>query len=218
MASKKVAQPLLNPPGLHPAPKISTSAWQRPAPKAIVKPPKRPADPCFCCHSPNWWLLPDGCVWRCMECHPPVGTKRQRVVSPHVAQAIGTRRGEVAAPTSAPTAALVADHAIYVDEIVRWPQTPAPGAERFFGNGKPSCHMSTPDHSPAGLERLHRLAEQIGMKRSWFQNSEVMPHYDLTPPKRVLAIKAGAVSVECTEIVRLCGREHVRKALTGDAA
>jgi len=107
---------------------------------------------------------------------------------------------------------------IYVDQIIHWGNAPAPGAERFFGNGKPSCHMSTSDHSPAGLEALHRFAGKLGMKRAWFQDTDVMPHYDLTPSKRSLAVRNGAIAVEGTEIVRICGRERIKKLLTEGVA
>lgn len=43
------------------------------------------------------------------------------------------------------------------------------------------------------LAPLHRFAESIGLKRSWFQpRGGIMPHYDLTPGKRQQALKAGA--------------------------
>jgi hypothetical protein len=96
---------------------------------------------------------------------------------------------------------------IYVDELVGWGVTPAPGAARHFGNGKQSCHLATDDHSEAGLEELHQFAKKIGMQRRWFQDHRVMPHYDLTPSKRILAVKAGAVEVRPTDLVRICGRE-----------
>jgi hypothetical protein len=129
---------------------------------------------------------------------------------------------EVAPPSlfdsATPPATAASDHAIYVDEIVRWDIKPASGAERYFGNGKPSCHMSTPDHSPEGLAALHRFAEKLGMRRSWFQNDKVMPHYDLTPSKRALALKAGAVGVTGQDIIRLCARYDLRQELQdGDA-
>lgn len=55
-----------------------------------------------------------------------------------------------------------------------------------------SCHMFT---DSADLTELHQVAELIGMKRAWFQEHRVAPHYDLTPSRRAAAIAAGAVSV-----------------------
>lgn len=46
------------------------------------------------------------------------------------------------------------------------------------------------------LAELHRFAARIGLQRRWFQNKERLPHYDLTPNKRRLAVKAGAVEVD----------------------
>lgn len=77
--------------------------------------------------------------------------------------------------------------AVYVDQIRNWPQVPKAGAERFFGNGKPSCHM----FCDGNLEELHQLAVTIGLKRSWFQRDPIS-HYDVTPRKRILALRHGA--------------------------
>ena len=72
---------------------------------------------------------------------------------------------------------------IYVDSLVCWPQAPAPGAERYFGNGKPSCHLWC---DPGEDDVLHELAQSIGLRRSWFQieNQTGLNHYDLTHGKR----------------------------------
>lgn len=43
------------------------------------------------------------------------------------------------------------------------------------------------------LEPLHAFAAGIGLKRSWFQpKNGIMPHYDLTPTKRLQALQKGA--------------------------
>lgn len=43
------------------------------------------------------------------------------------------------------------------------------------------------------LEPLHAFAAGLGLKRSWFQpRNGIMPHYDLTPTKRLQALQAGA--------------------------
>lgn len=53
------------------------------------------------------------------------------------------------------------------------------------------AHLFVPPDTP--LEMLHLFAKTIGLKRSWFQNrAGKMPHYDLTPGKRVEAIIKGA--------------------------
>lgn len=78
---------------------------------------------------------------------------------------------------------------VYVDELRSWPQAPEPGAERWFGNGKPSAHMHADTH-----DELHAFAELLGLKRTWFQPKHG-GHYDLTPAKRARALKFGAVFV-----------------------
>jgi hypothetical protein len=46
------------------------------------------------------------------------------------------------------------------------------------------------------IDELHKLAGQIGLKRSWFQNHARLPHYDLTANKRRQAIAKGAIVVD----------------------
>jgi len=53
-----------------------------------------------------------------------------------------------------------------------------------------SCHLVADSSS---MDDLHTLAERIGLKRSWFQNHPLLPHYDLTAGKRKEAILAGAI-------------------------
>lgn len=45
------------------------------------------------------------------------------------------------------------------------------------------------------LTELHYFAEKIGLKRSWFKGKYV-PHYALSPTKRVLALSMGAKTVK----------------------
>ena len=85
---------------------------------------------------------------------------------------------------------------IYVDELRSWPQQAKPGAERYFGSGKQSCHMyadSTPE--------LTAFAGRLGLKRVWFQ-SEHGGHFDLTPPKRALAVRLGAQEIRAEDRAR----------------
>lgn len=71
--------------------------------------------------------------------------------------------------------------AVYVDEILIYPNAKPP-----FHRG--SCHMTADS-----LDELHALAAAIGMRRSWFQDHRLAPHYDLTPSRRAQAVALGAV-------------------------
>jgi hypothetical protein len=87
---------------------------------------------------------------------------------------------------------------ILVDEIRKYAHGP---------RGFPYwCHMATDNHTPEGLEELHRMAVSIGLRREWFQNHPRHPHYDLPPDKRVLALAMGAVPVTSRELVLRCTR------------
>lgn len=77
-----------------------------------------------------------------------------------------------------------------VDEIRQWPTKIA-----CFKPG--SCHL-TADGERA-LEELHAFAKRLGMKREWFQDHAIAPHYDLTIGKRGRALELGAVFVSARE-------------------
>jgi hypothetical protein len=62
-----------------------------------------------------------------------------------------------------------------------------------------SCHLTT--DGPVG--DLHAFAARIGMKRAWYQDHPVMPHYDLVPKRRAAALKLGAVFVPAREQARV---------------
>lgn len=92
--------------------------------------------------------------------------------------------------------------AVYVDEVKTYSisQIKSPDA-RAAGNRW--CHMTADT-----LEELHAMADSIGLKRSWFQphHQVELAHYDITPAKRVLAIRNGAIEVK--------SREHARQIAT----
>lgn len=58
--------------------------------------------------------------------------------------------------------------------------------------GKKWCHMV----SDTSIDELHSFAENLGLKRAWFQNKRDanFPHYDLVEGKRWQAIRMGAVA------------------------
>jgi len=49
---------------------------------------------------------------------------------------------------------------------------------------------------------LHLMAVKIGLKRAWFQSHPTLPHYDLTPSKRALAVRYGAIAISAQELAR----------------
>ena len=79
---------------------------------------------------------------------------------------------------------------VYVDELLRYP-----GAKPPFDKG--SCHLSADT-----LDELHDFAIRIGMKRAWFQDHKLLPHYDLTPARRVVAVRFGATQEGALEGAR----------------
>jgi hypothetical protein len=68
-----------------------------------------------------------------------------------------------------------------------------PGARRPFHLG--SCHLTT----DGNLAELHAFAARLGMRRAWFQDHRIAPHYDLTPGRRQLALQQGACFVSARE-------------------
>lgn len=78
---------------------------------------------------------------------------------------------------------------VYVDEAVNeW-------------RGQRWAHLFADD-----VEELHSFAKRMGLKRSWFQNDERLPHYDVTVHKRRIALRLGAVGVD-----RRVTYEHIKR-------
>lgn len=71
---------------------------------------------------------------------------------------------------------------VYVDELRSAP----PRAPRCFRDG--ACHMTADT-----LDELHEMARRIGMRREWFQDHPLAPHYDLTLRRRAHALTHGAL-------------------------
>lgn len=77
---------------------------------------------------------------------------------------------------------------VYVDQITWYPSNAVAKPAKKHGNRW--CHLWA-DYGDE--ERLHQVANVIGLKREWFQHEgRWFPHYDLVPNKRIQAIRAGA--------------------------
>lgn len=78
---------------------------------------------------------------------------------------------------------------VYVDEI----RTYTPEAIRDARARRLSRRWS---HLSADtVEELHAFAARLGMRREWFQEHRLVPHYDLIPSRRALALKLGAEEI-----------------------
>ncbi len=73
---------------------------------------------------------------------------------------------------------------VYVDEPI-W----------AFGN-MTMCHLTAETEA-----ELHAFAEQLGLKRKWFQPKS-KPHYDICLSKRRLAIRYGAKEITIADRAR----------------
>ena len=68
------------------------------------------------------------------------------------------------------------------------------------------CHMVADTPS-----ELHAMADQIGIKRRWFQDDPRRPHYDICKSKRALAIAAGAEAVTARELITVLRRARLEQ-------
>ncbi len=59
------------------------------------------------------------------------------------------------------------------------------------------CHMVADT-----LEELHKMADDLELKRKWFQDTR-HPHYDISKMKKAEALKLGAVEVSNREILAI---------------
>ena len=55
---------------------------------------------------------------------------------------------------------------------------------------------------PYNVENLHKMAEDLGIKRCWFHGSKYK-HYDI-PKKRVAEIQERCTIVSAKEILEIC--------------
>lgn len=90
---------------------------------------------------------------------------------------------------------------IYVDPLVKY--RIANKALKKYGSSW--CHLGC----DGDVQELHAFAEKIGLKREWFQSHSV-PHYDLVPSKRQLAVANGAVEVSAMDLVRKCRKRKLQ--------
>jgi hypothetical protein len=60
------------------------------------------------------------------------------------------------------------------------------------------CHLTTDED----IEGLHEFARKIGLKREWFQDHPIHPHYDLTARRRKMAWALGALFIPAREQAR----------------
>lgn len=72
---------------------------------------------------------------------------------------------------------------IFIDELEKYPREMISLQARKFG--RQWCHLWT----DGDIEELHKFAQKIGLKRSWFQDKKNFPHYDLVASKRFYAIE-----------------------------
>ena len=74
---------------------------------------------------------------------------------------------------------------VYVDSLLRYPGHPRfPWAQ--------SCHLFADSE-----DELHDFARALGMKLEWSQvGRRGLPHYDLNPERRALAIALGALALD----------------------
>lgn len=94
--------------------------------------------------------------------------------------------------------------AIYVDELIDYPEAAIKPGIRHMGSQW--CHMAC----DGDLNELHEFALKLGMHWRWFQDHRLVPHYDLTPERRALAVELGAIEIPSSEFVRRLRREQIR--------
>lgn len=76
--------------------------------------------------------------------------------------------------------------------------SPAVFVDALVQNGwrlGPNCHLFVEPETP--LETLHAFAQDVGLRREWFQHKPgKLPHYDLTKRRRGIALAIGAVELD----------------------
>lgn len=75
---------------------------------------------------------------------------------------------------------------VYVDHMQITPS----GRQQVFSYPE-FCHLFADTES-----ELHVFAYKLRLNSHWFQYHELVPHYDITLNKRVVALRLGAVEVD----------------------
>lgn len=73
-----------------------------------------------------------------------------------------------------------------------------------------SLHLAT----DGPIEELHEFAQGMGLRREWFQNKPLHPHYDVFGVKVGQAYSHGAFPVSGKELVRRCFAKQLKKLET----
>ena len=55
---------------------------------------------------------------------------------------------------------------------------------------------------PYTVENLHRMAQDLNIKRCWFDGNPEHPHYDI-PKRRIVEIQAKCIVVSARDILRI---------------
>ena len=71
--------------------------------------------------------------------------------------------------------------------------------ERIAWRGRQWCHLVADS-----LPELHDFAQQLGLRRSWFQERASYPHYDVTTAVRVQALRLGALQADRAQLMICC--------------
>ena len=81
-----------------------------------------------------------------------------------------------------------------------------PRIGQFRGRMMLMAHLGSTD-----IDSLHELAEQAGLKRTWFQEHPRFPHYDLLGIEKIDSARAaGAIEVTGHEFIKTlkAGLQH----------
>lgn len=81
---------------------------------------------------------------------------------------------------------------VYVDALFTSPSKNTQAYTIGTRTGHKWCHLFTDGY----IEELHQFAEGLGLKRNWFQHHRALPHYDIAPSKRALALRLGAIEAD----------------------
>jgi hypothetical protein len=93
---------------------------------------------------------------------------------------------------------------VYVDPLRGWG-----GAKGY--HWRVSCHMYADS-----LDELHAIAKKIGMKATWFQKDERLPHYDLHPSQRKKALALGVIEHTRGEMGTFMRARKIERELIAD--
>lgn len=86
---------------------------------------------------------------------------------------------------------------------------------KYYENGPLAypywSHLASDRPTPENVIELHRAAQELGLEPEWLHDKPDLPHFDLGPTMRDIAIsRLGAQPVSTKDLILRCSRKYAK--------